>query len=109
MLKPYLLDTHILLWWLTDDPRLTPKLAQLLQNPNNLIYTSSANFWEISIKHSLGKLKLQVSLSEIISATPFPNLSIKQDHISQLDQLPPIHKDPFDRILIAQSIAENAM
>ena len=103
----YLLDTQILIWWLTDHPRLTPQLSQTISNPNNLIFYSVANLWEISIKRSIGKLKLKIPFPQLVQTIPFPTLTIKPNHIITLHQLPLIHKDPFDRLLIAQALTEN--
>jgi len=107
--KLYLLDTQVLLWWLSDNKRLTPKIKKIIHNPNNLILYSTASIWEISIKRNIGKLTLKVSLKKLINSIPFQVLPIKNQHILKLDKLPAIHKDPFDRILIAQAKTEKAV
>ena len=108
MNKIFLLDTNILLWWLTGDKRLKTPVVNQLSSPDNLVYCSVASLWEILIKASLGKLKLKVPFKQIVDKTPFPFLSIKKEHILLLERLPYYHKDPFDRILIAQTIGSQA-
>jgi PIN domain nuclease of toxin-antitoxin system len=89
----YLLDTHTLIWYATDAPQLSATARALIEDPNNDILISPASIWEIAIKVSIGKLALPVEPSHttIVSSLPFP----------------PRHKDPFDRLLIAQAIIES--
>lgn len=103
----YLLDTNIFLWSLNDDPKLKSTIRKILEDPQNEIYTSVVNGWEISIKHRIGKLPLKTTLAECFKRSDFKILNISLDHILVLDKLPPHHKDPFDRILIAQAKQEN--
>lgn len=103
----YLLDTHILLWWLSDDKKLGKKRTELLAQSSNQIAVSTVSIWEIVIKKSLGKLKVPDNLKEVIYENEFEILSITPDHVLSLQNLPPIHNDPFDRLLIAQSIYED--
>ena len=103
----YLLDTHILLWWLSDDKKLGKKRRDLIIKPSNHIIVSTASIWEIVIKKSLNKLKAPDNLKEILYENDFEVLSITPDHALYLEQLPAIHNDPFDRLLIAQSICED--
>ena len=102
----YLLDTHILLWWLNGDKNLKDSIQRIIKHPDNQIFISVATLWEISIKHILGKLTLKTNLSEIISVSGFNLIPITSTHILELEKLPLLHHDPFDRILIAQSISE---
>ncbi len=106
-----LLDTHALLWYIWGNSNLT-KTAQLaIENPNNIIYVSTASQWEITIKHSLGKLTLNLPLPDFleirIDGNGFLTLPIERQHLLVLPSLPFHHRDPFDRLLIAQSIAES--
>lgn len=103
----YLIDSHIFLWWLSGDKKISGSIQRILENPQNQIYVSVATLWEISIKHTLGKLPLKTTLSEMISVSGFEVLSITGDHILELEKLPFLHNDPFDRILIAQTKAED--
>lgn len=103
----YLLDTHILLWWLSNDSKLDKSIKDLIANPTNNIAISVASIWEIVIKKTVGKLKAPDNLQEVIHASSFDLLDINIDHILCLDGLETIHNDPFDRILIAQSMVEN--
>ncbi len=107
--KTYLLDTQILIWWLTNDKRLTDKIKEVIQNSDNLILYSTVNLWEISIKRAIGKLTLTISLNKLVKSIPFQALSIKNEHILKLDKLPLTHKDPFDRVLVAQAISEKSI
>jgi PIN domain nuclease of toxin-antitoxin system len=103
----YLLDTHIFLWWLTDDKKLQEKIKELIKNLNNQIFVSVASAWEVSIKRKIGKLTLQTTIQDCFEGSGFLILDITLDHILEQDLLPVHHQDPFDRILIAQSKAEN--
>lgn len=105
-----LLDTHVLLWALADPARLSQKAAQLLLNTNNSPVISSASVWELAIKFQAGKLpqagvvlsRLEYSLARLGAA----ELQISHAHAVKAASLPLHHKDPFDRMLIAQTIAE---
>lgn len=102
----YLLDTHILLWWLNDDAMLTESSRELMADPKNTIFVSSATAWEISIKKALGKIRLPGNLLEAVLSNGFEPLSITLDHAEIAGSLPPHHADPFDRMLIAQAKIE---
>ena len=102
-----LLDTHILLWWLSADRRLSRAVRDVLASEENDIAVSAATVWEIAIKHALGRIS--VDLKEMISAVNkdnFVELPVRFAHSLALESLPRRHDDPFDRLLIAQSIAE---
>ena len=102
-----LLDTHILLWWLDNDSKLSDKARQLISNPDNDVYVSDASLWEIQIKYSKGKLGVDsFTIYEELPKNGFHELSIQKNHIIELSKLPPHHKDPFDRILVTQSLTE---
>jgi len=105
-----LIDTHILIWFLEGN-KLLPKLRrQIIANPQNDIFVSIASLWEIAIKISIGKLTLAKPLADIIKQITIENieiLSIVPEHTLQVSALPFHHRDPFDRIIIAQSQVEN--
>lgn len=103
----YLLDTHVLLWWFMDDPRLGASARQAIANARNEVYVSAASGWEIAIKKALGKLQAPDDLESQAGAQGFTSLSITFHHAEQAGLLPLLHRDPFDRILIAQAQAEN--
>lgn len=110
-MKKYLLDTHILLWWLVDDPRLSNNVREILSDPNNYIVVSVVSAWEISIKLGLNKdFKMSVSLEDCFDKkNGFSSLPVHLKHVFELEKLPPLHKDPFDRMLISQAIAEECI
>ncbi|WP_036484744.1 type II toxin-antitoxin system VapC family toxin [Myxosarcina sp. GI1] len=106
-----LLDTQISLWALTEPKRLGKQAQSMLKNRNNQLYLSAASSWEISIKAGLGKLPLPETPdihipSRMMELTILP-LNIEHHHTFKVFSLPLHHRDPFDRILIAQAIAEN--
>ncbi len=101
-----LLDTHALLWWLTDDPALSQRARELVADPANEPLVSSASVWEIAIKRSLGKLVAPEDLPERIAEEGFSWLAITAHHAWQVRDLPPHHRDPFDRLLVAQALSE---
>ncbi len=105
--KQLLLDTHIFLWWMQGSKKLSKKLVKVLKNPDNQVFISTASIWEMIIKKKLGKLKIPNNLKTILSKSGFEVLSISLDHVLELEKLPPLHKDPFDRILIAQAKTEH--
>ncbi len=105
-----LLDTHALLWFLGDDPQLTPVAKALIEDPANRKLVSVATCWEISIKVGLKKLDLgepaTTFLPRELAANGFQLLGIELTHVTFVETLPPHHKDPFDRLLIAQALIE---
>ena len=110
MNNKYLIDTHILIWALTEPNKLTQIIKNIIEQKENEIFVSIISFWEIAIKHSLGKLELGVSLQELYDATLNADISIlpiEFQNILTLDTLPFHHDDPFDRIIISQSITGN--
>lgn len=104
-----LLDTHVLLWFLNGDEKLNKQQKEIIESPKNLKFVSIATLWEISIKLSLNKLKLPLDLKsfiQLIDQNGFLILPIELEHIIEISNLEFIHRDPFDRILIAQSLVE---
>ena len=106
----FLLDTHTLIWYLTDAPDLSKKVKKNIENAENQIVVSIVSFWELAVKINIGKLKLSYSLQEIIQEVEklsIEILEIKPVHLFSLLELPLHHRDPFDRLLIAQAQSEN--
>jgi PIN domain nuclease of toxin-antitoxin system len=104
-----LLDTHALLWWLSDDGRLGPQARALIEDPANDVLVSVVSLWEIAVKVRIGKL--QANLREIVESVGregFSPLDISMSHLLTLVGLPKHHRDPFDHLLIAQAITESA-
>lgn len=105
-MRRLLLDTHAFLWWLADDPQLGSKARDSVADGRNAVYVSAASVWEISIKRQLGKLTVPDDLERIIDEEGFLALPIAAFHAEQAGNLPLHHRDPFDRMLIAQAQAE---
>jgi PIN domain nuclease of toxin-antitoxin system len=105
-----LIDTHVFLWWVDDSPELTAKARNAIANVNNECCLSVASCWEMAIKASLGKLRLakpvERFITEQVSANGFALLNISLRQASKVEKLPFHHRDPFDRLLIAQAISE---
>jgi PIN domain nuclease of toxin-antitoxin system len=105
-----LLDTHVAIWQTISPVKLSRQAIELLLDESNIWYLSLASVWEMQIKLQLGKLRLDISLPEMLRDLQNKNdlkfLFISLEHIYTLENLPPIHRDPFDRMLIAQSMAE---
>ena len=100
-----LLDTHVLLWCLGDSTRLRAEVRRAIENPDNLVFASVVCAWEIEIKRQLGKLDVPDDLEDRLRSIRFAELPVRMAHVSQLRSLPPLHRDPFDRMLISQAIA----
>lgn len=103
-----LLDTQILLWAAGDSSRLSDVGRAMIEAPDNELFFSAASLWEISIKHSLGRVDFQIEgvLRRGLLDNGYSELPITSEHAVAIESLPPIHKDPFDRILIAQATVE---
>ncbi|MBR5675048.1 MAG: type II toxin-antitoxin system VapC family toxin [Neisseriaceae bacterium] len=105
----YLLDTHIALWLLTDNKQLTQKARQTILSPNHRIYASVATLWEVAIKHKKYPNDMPLTsrtMAQLLRQSNVLLLPIKLEHITATETLPDIHKDPFDRLLIAQAVSE---
>ena len=106
-----LLDTHAFLWSITGDDRLSKTAEKTFLNPDNILYFSAASFWEICIKMSLGKLSLKSGWFKTIQDEMRNNavqwLPVEMPHCVELTKLPFHHRDPFDRMLIAQALVED--
>jgi PIN domain nuclease of toxin-antitoxin system len=106
-----LLDTHTLLWWLEENPSLPRSASKLIANKNHEVLVSAASAWEIATKVRLGKLPIAIDLAHDFTAylerERFETLAVSAEHGIRAGLLPWPHKDPFDRILIAQALAED--
>lgn len=102
----YLLDTCVLLWTLEDNRAKLKDLITIIENPSNELAVSVVSYWEITIKKTLGKLVLSDNWTEVLDETGLFWLNLEPKHIKQLESLPLIHHDPFDRLLISQAKAE---
>jgi len=100
-----LLDSHIILWWLADDPRLSAKARRLIERAAEA-YVSAATTWELALKASLGKLRMPQGFVETVEAEGFLHLPIQPVHAMAVKELPWHHRDPFDRLLVAQAKIE---
>lgn len=101
-----LLDTHVLLWWLDDSPDLSDQARTLIADARNLAFVSAVVIWEIRIKQALGKLEIPPDFREVLDQQPFESLDITGDHAHAIVGLPMHHRDPFDRMLVAQAKVE---
>ncbi|TSA59815.1 MAG: type II toxin-antitoxin system VapC family toxin [Sediminibacterium sp.] len=105
-----LIDTHVFIWLDTQPEKLSKVAIEICQDTNNQLYLSMASIWEMQIKVQLGKLNLNVPLAEMVMVQKQENdlniIGIELEHIYQLQKLPFFHNDPFDRIIMAQSIIE---
>jgi PIN domain nuclease of toxin-antitoxin system len=105
----YLLDTHLVVWSITQSPRLSVDVKTLLEDPANQPYASVISIWEVAIKHSLRRPDFTIdphNLRRAIRQTDFRELPVLGEHAIAVHSLPKIHRDPFDRMLIAQAIVE---
>lgn len=106
-----LLDTHAFLWWVIDDPQLSNTAKTIIADPTNTIYFSVVSAWEIIIKERTGKLALpeppETYIPSRLSSNRFISLNVQMQQVLQIAALPDHHRDPFDRLLIAQSQVES--
>ena len=102
-----LLDTHVLVWALSSPEKIKPKVQDLLVDIDNIVFVSIASLWELQIKKSLNKISLPDDFISQLQENGFELLDINYKHIAKLAELPLIHRDPFDRMLVAQTIHEN--
>jgi PIN domain nuclease of toxin-antitoxin system len=104
-----LLDTHVLVWALSSPEKIKPKVQDLLIDSDNIVFFSIADLGELQIKKSLNKISLSDDFISQLQENGFELLDINYKHIAKLDELPLIHRDPFDRMLAAQTIHENLL
>lgn len=102
-----LLDTHAVLWWQADDRRLSPAARAAIATAD-LVWVSAASGWEVAIKASLGRVRLDEPLAITVAADGFTELPVTLTHAARVQALPPLHADPFDRLLVAQALVERA-
>ena len=106
-----LIDTQVFLWWISDNPNISSKFHDVMSEPRNEIYFSAASGWEIAVKAKIGRLSIQGDPQKFIptqlSLNSITVLPIQISHTLQTYHLPEHHKDPFDRLIIAQSQIEN--
>ncbi|MDR0330972.1 MAG: type II toxin-antitoxin system VapC family toxin [Chitinispirillales bacterium] len=105
----YLLDAHAVIWYLEDSPHLSPKARSVIDNSENGIYICKFSLWEIAIKMNLDKLKLKLTFNELLNCIKMGNfdvLQIEDEHLKRLADVPFLHRDPFDRMLISTALAE---
>ena len=105
-MRRLLLDTHTFLWWLTDDPQLGRNARTLVKEARNTVMVSAASAWEISIKKAMEKLEAPEGLTNVIEDEGFESLPITFFHGERAGALPLLHRDPFDRMLVAQAQVE---
>ena len=106
-----LLDTHTFIWWDSDPARLSAVATAALRDPANMVWLSVVSIWEILIKAQFDKLSLRLPLPQIVAQQQANGLQILSEtlpHALAIEGLPPIHKDPFDRLLVAQAVVEGA-
>lgn len=104
-----LLDTHVALWSITDSSRLPHNARELIESPRNSVWISAASVWEIAIKHGLGRGDMPVSGHDALGyfrESGYGLLPVEAEHAAEVERLPGLHQDPFDRILVAQAILE---
>lgn len=105
-MRPALADTHTLLWWLSDDPRLSAAGRDLIAAGETLVYFSAASAWEVAIKAAAGKLVVRADFVEALEHDRFIELPINARHAIAAGSLPLLHRDPFDRMIAAQANVE---
>ena len=101
-----LLDTHVLLWWLNGHPTLSKTAQAAIADGKNLVFVSAVVVWEIRIKEALGKLEIPRNFKRVLESQPLEMLDITVDHAHAVGDLPAYHRDPFDRMLVAQAKVE---
>lgn len=101
-----LLDTHTVVWWGDSSPRLLPAARAAINDLGNEVFVSAIFWWEMAIKAAKGQLAIPPGLRESLRRDGFRDLAITPEHALGVAKLPPIHRDPFDRLLIAQALAE---
>ncbi|MDO3377206.1 type II toxin-antitoxin system VapC family toxin [Geoalkalibacter halelectricus] len=106
-MQRFLLDTHVFLWWLDDAPELGPYCRELIADQRNEVFVSAATTWEISIKKTIGKLDAPEDMDSIVEDEGFSKLPINLYHGQLAGSLPVLHRDPFDRLLVAQEQVED--
>ncbi|MEW6217953.1 MAG: type II toxin-antitoxin system VapC family toxin [Thermodesulfobacteriota bacterium] len=108
-----LFDTHTFIWWDSEPLKLSAQVLGLCEDTGNTLLVSVASLWEMQIKLQLGKLRLRTPLADLVSGQQRINrveiLDVRLEHVMALEGLPPRHRDPFDRLLVAQALVEEAV
>jgi PIN domain nuclease of toxin-antitoxin system len=105
-LSGLLLDTHVLLWWRGDHKRIGARAHQAIEDADIPVFFSAASVWEIAIKHASGKLRMPANVIDTMQKRGFAELTVAASHALVAGALPPHHRDPFDRMLVAQAQSE---
>jgi PIN domain nuclease of toxin-antitoxin system len=103
-----LLDSHVLLWFAAADPRLAPEVITAILDDRNATFVSVASVWELEMKRKKGNLEVPPDLGARLNPAGFDLLTVTLDHVVRAAELPPLHRDPFDRMLVAQAQSERA-
>jgi PIN domain nuclease of toxin-antitoxin system len=101
-----LLDTHTFLWWNSRDERMPQHLREAIKSSQNTVYVSAVTVWEIAIKRAIGKLDFSLPIAAAVEGHGFSSLAISVQHSEWAGALPSLHRDPFDRLLVAQAQME---
>ena len=106
-MKGLLLDTHVHFWCLHDPAQLSMEVRRRIEDPASAVFVSAVSAWELEIKQALGKVRFPPDLDAQLHSRSFSELPVHLRHVAALRDLPPLHRDPFDRMLIAQSIEDD--
>jgi len=101
-----LLDTHVVLWWLGDMPDLSAGARAAIAERSNVVHVSAVTAWEIVVKRALGKLDIPEAWEDALAREPFVRVPVTWSHALQVGRLADVHRDPFDRLLVAQAMVE---
>ena len=104
-----LADSHVLVWWLDDPLRLAEPARTTLADPDNVVFLSAASIWELTLKMAKGKLRIPEGFIDALLEDGFGELAVSVAHVRRSAELPPLHQDPFDRLLVAQSLVEGLL
>lgn len=99
----YLLDTHVILWWLDNPQNIAPRARNIIADKNNEMFISSVSIWEMAIKSDLNKINIPINILTVLKTEGFRSLELTTEVSLSILNLPKIHSDPFDRMLIAQA------
>lgn len=108
MSRRFLIDSHVLLWWAEGGERLSALAREAVENPEHTVLVSAASIWELGLKKLSGKLTTPQDYIGLLQDSRFLPLSVSLEHAIKAYSLPPVHKDPFDRMLVAQAVVEQA-
>lgn len=106
-MRRILIDTHILIWWLSESEKIKSEHLDLITNPENTIYISTASFFEISLKMKKGKLQFDYDFEKVLLENSFENLAISLNHLQEISKYTFPNQDPFDMLIMVQALTEN--